>query len=241
MKLSFSTMRLLHECPHCYVNKISGIKQPESIYLTEGKIAHGIAQRHVSGVEAHPALEHIALTFAVVEKRDFDPDCKFLVPVGQDLALLNVEDFCTCDFPNEKDGQCRKCGKEIPPYVILGFIDGLDKKVSDEPTVMLECKFSGSPWSLGKYKKDPQRKIYGWAMRTVKTAYLITGKRKPEEWETIKPVTRKVDFTEQDYKDAEEWMAEAIRRIENKEFYSDLVNGKCVDPRCYWGERCMFK
>lgn len=209
MRLSFSTMRLLHECPHCYVNKMFKIKQPESIYLVEGKIAHGIMQRHVSDVEEHPAFAHIGLKFPVVEKIDFDPDCKFEVPFGK--------------------------------HTIIGFIDGLDKRVDEKPTVMLEGKFSSSPWSLGKYKKDPQRKIYGWAMRSVKTAYLITGKRTPEEWETIKPVTRKVDFTEQDYKDAEDYMSKAIKMIEEKDFYGDLDNGVCTSYNCWYGANCMFK
>lgn len=209
MRLSFSTMRLLHECPHNYVNKISGIKQPESPALIEGKLAHRIMQDHVSGTKIHPALEHMDLHFPVVERVDFDPNCKFEVPFGD--------------------------------HSIFGFVDGLDRPTNDNPTVILEGKFSSSPWSLGKYKKDPQRKIYGWALRTVKVAYLITGKRTPDEWADSRVLTRKVKYVEKDYADAEEWMSEAIRKINEKDFYGDLVDGKCIDPRCYWAERCMFK
>lgn len=206
---SFSTLRLLHECPHNYLNKINKIKQPESDALKEGKAAHRIMQDHVSGVKPHPCFEHIDLKFDVVETKDFDPRCKFEVPFGD--------------------------------YVIFGYIDGLDKPVKEEPTVMLEGKFSSSPWGLTKYKRDPQRKICGWAVRSLKEAYLLTGLRRPEQWETTKLKTARVPFKPKDYSDAEEWMLKAIKMIEEGDFLSDLVNGKCVNPRCYWGENCMFK
>lgn len=206
---SFSTLRLLHECPHNYLNKISGIKQPESIYLEEGKIAHGILQRHVSGVEKCESLKHLDIEFPIVEMKDFDPRCKFSV--------------------------------EYNGIVMYGFIDGLSDLIENNPKRMMEGKFSSSPWSLGKYKKDPQRKIYGWAIRSLEEAVLVTGQRQPDRWATDKVKTAKVKFTEKDYIDAENYINEALRKIKEGDFTSDLVNGKCTDPRCYWGENCMFK
>lgn len=202
-------MRLLHECPHNYLNKINKIPQPESDALVEGKAAHRIMQDHVCGKKPHEDFEHIDLHFPIVEHFDFDPRCKFEVPFQE--------------------------------HTIIGFIDGLDKPVQYNPTRMLEGKFSSSPWSLNKYKNDPQRKIYGWAVRSLTEAYLITGKRRPEEWKTHKIKTARVPFVTKDYADAEEWMLFAINKIKNGDFLSDLVDGICVNPRCYWGENCMFK
>ena len=106
---------------------------------------------------------------------------------------------------------------------------------------MLEGKFSSSPWSLKKYKDDPQRKLYGWAIKSLKQSTLITGLRNPAEWVLKKPKTARVKFTEQDYKDAEDYINKALQIIKLGNFQTDLVNGKCTDPRCYWGENCMFK
>lgn len=209
MKLSFSTMRLLHDCPHNYINKITGIKQPESIYLIEGKAAHRIMQEHVSGRKLHPDFAHINFKFPIVEEKDFDERLSFEVPYKE--------------------------------YIIRGFVDGLDKLIPEKPEDLLEGKFSGSPWSNKKYKDDPQRKIYAWAIRSIKKCHLITGKRKPEEWRSNRIKTTSIEVVEKDYADAEKYMDEAIEVLETGDFKSDLVDGFCRDPRCYWGDRCLFK
>jgi hypothetical protein len=56
MYLSFSTMRLLYQCPHNYLNKISGIPQPSRPEFEEGKEAHKIIQAHLSGKEIREDL-----------------------------------------------------------------------------------------------------------------------------------------------------------------------------------------
>ena len=209
MRLSFSTLRLLHDCPHNYVNKISKIEQPESIYLIEGKEGHRIGQDHVSGKKLHPGMAHIKMVFPIVEEKDFDERLKFEVP--------------------------------YKGHTIIGFCDALDKLIPDSPTRLAEFKFSSSPWSLDKYKKDYQRKMYGWAIRSLKEAILITGQRQPEKWLSQPPKTLKVPFVEQDYVDAEWFIDRGLEIIQSGDFLTDLEDGKCRDPRCYWGERCMFK
>lgn len=216
MRLSYSTMHLLHECPHNYLNKISKIPQPESIYLIEGSKAHKIIQDHVSGKKPHPLLKHIRKKFPVVESvkpdgsKDWDDErCKFSV--------------------------------EYRGHEIIGWIDGLDKPVLENPTEMLEAKFSGSPWSLRQFKESPQRWIYGWAVKSLKSAFLITGKRTPDQWVLNKVKTAKVPFTEKDYERAEEYIDYALKIIQEGNFKSDLVDGRCIDPRCCWGGNCMFK
>jgi hypothetical protein len=221
MKLSFSTMRLLHECPHNYVNKISGVEQPESHYLVEGRNAHRIMQDHVSGKQFHKGFAHIKHEFNVVEDVDFDPKCKFSVFVDSEFNRVDIE--------------------EEAAHEIYGYIDGLNSLIEHNPTKMLEGKFSSSPWSASKYKKDAQRKIYGWAVPSLQEAILITGKRRPEEWDTHKIKTAKVVFTEQDHREAVEYMKFAVDKIQSGDLLSDLVDGRCTDPRCYWGENCMYK
>jgi hypothetical protein len=209
MNLSFSTMNLLHECPHNYLNKINKVPQPENPYFELGHQAHRIMQDHVSGVKENEYFNHIKKKFPVVEVVDFDPRCKFEVPFGE--------------------------------HIIFGFVDGLDKPMNENPTELLEGKFSSRPWGLGQYKDHPQRKIYGWAIRSLKYAFLITGKLRPEEWKTNRIKTARITFTQQDYDDAEKYINDALKIIREGTFTSDLLDGKCLDRRCYWGSNCMFK
>lgn len=237
MRLSYSTMRLLHECPHNYLNKISDIPQPSNKYFEEGKEAHGILQKHLSGVEVREDLSHLKFHFPIVEKIDSDPDTKFLVPLGNDLEFIDKSAVCLCDFPVNADGTCEKCRKPIPPYIIFGFFDGLNL----EKGQLLEIKTSSTLWSLGKFKNLVQRKIYGWAMPELTEAILITSARDPGQWQYQPPKAIRVPFTQEDKNDAYDWITKSIQMIQNGDFTGDLVNGKCVDPRCYWGDACMFK
>lgn len=205
MRLSYSTMRLLHECPHNYVNKISGIKQPSNKFFEEGKEAHLILQKHLSGVEIREDLKHLNFHFPIVEKVDFDPDTMFEVPFFE--------------------------------HTIFGYFDGLNK----EKHQLLEIKTSSTLWSLNKFKDLVQRKIYGWAMPDLKEAILITSARDPQQWQYEPPKAIRVPFTQQDIDEAQEWILKSLQIIKDGDFYSDLVNGKCTDPRCYWGDACMFK
>lgn len=205
MRLSYSTMRLLYECPHNYVNKISGIAQPSRPEFEEGKEAHKILQAHLCGDAIREDLQHLKFHFPIVEKVDFDPHTKFEVPFGK--------------------------------HTIFGFFDGLNI----EKGQLLEIKTSSTLWSLNKFKDLIQRKIYGWAMPELKEAILITSARDPEQWKYQPPKAIKVPFTQKDRDEAVEWIEKAIQMIESGDFTGDLVNGKCVDPRCYWGDACMFK
>jgi len=54
-----------------------GIKAEDKIWFKEGREAHSIIQKHVSGVEPYPAIAHILDKFPIVEEVDFDPRLKF--------------------------------------------------------------------------------------------------------------------------------------------------------------------
>ncbi len=76
IKLSYSTINLVYQHPHNYINKVMGIKQPPTDFFDNGKRLHKIIQRHVSGVEKHKYLEHLTLGFPIVETKEFDPKCE---------------------------------------------------------------------------------------------------------------------------------------------------------------------
>ena len=203
MKLSYSTLRLLYECPHNYLNKISGVKQPESIFLTEGSEAHLIIQKHVSGVEVRPDLAHINYKFPIVEKIKFDPDTKFTIAIDRQLNILDKTLYCMCEFPKMgAENLCIKCRKPEAPFLFTGFFDGLNMELND----LLEIKTSSSMWSIAKFEKLIQRKIYGWAMPTLKRAILITAPRDPAKWDREPPKVLPVPFTEKDRIEAKQWI-----------------------------------
>lgn len=206
IKLSYSSLNILHTCPHNWLNKMMGIPQPDRVWFKEGRKAHRIIQDHISGKKPHEHLKHIDLTVPVVEETDFDIRCKFSFTIAG--------------------------------YLIRGYYDGLDL----ENNRFIEIKTSSSGnWSIGKFQKAPQRKIYGLSNDRFKESVLITGHRKPVKWKSNKLKVYIVPVTEEDREEARQWIEQGIKILESGDFTSDLVDGKCTDPYCYWGENCQFK
>lgn len=96
ISLSYSTINMLYQASHNWINKMCGLKPEERPEWAVGKKIHQIIQDHISGKKLHRSLKHIKYTFPVVEEVDFDSRCKF------DFPLLNTN------------------------YNIIGFYDGLD-------------------------------------------------------------------------------------------------------------------
>lgn len=209
--LSYSSLNLLHECPHNWLNKMMGIPQEDKKFFQEGRESHRIIQEHVSGKKIDERLKHIEYKFPIVEKVDFDPDCKFSFKFG-----------------------VRSTHEE---YDLIGFFDG----ANIEESRILEIKTSSSPWSISKYMNSVQRKIEALATTGFKESCLITGSRNPDDWKGDPPKVYMLPFTESDRKEAMEWVMEGIYILSSGDFTTDLVDGKCVDPRCYWGSSCQFK
>ena len=209
LQLSYSSLNLLHTCPHNWINKQCQIPPEEKPEWAEGKHCHRLMQDHVSGKKLHKYLKHIKYKFPIVEQVDFDPRCKF-----EDIFRMDGKD-----------------------YKIIGFYDGRTKDFKR----LLEGKFSFSPWSLSKFQKSMQRKIYAWSNVNFEEAVLITGQRDPELWKDDPPKVYKVPMTQQDQDEAIVWIREGIHIFESGNFTSDLVDGKCVDRWCYWGQNCQFK
>lgn len=205
LKLSYSSLNILHTCPHCWLNKVCYIPQPEKPEWEEGKLCHRIIQDHVSGRKIDKRLKHIDITFPVVELKDFDEQCRFEFKFGD--------------------------------YLIIGFVDGRE----DDYTRFLEIKSSSTPWSVGKFKRSMQRRIYCLADDRYEEAVLITGQRKPELWEDDPPKVYRVPATKEDREEAKVWIAEGIKILEKGDFTQDLDGGVCTNPYCWWGKSCQFK
>jgi len=227
--LSYYSLNMIHNSLHQWVNKVAGVTQPEFkiwdkkkecwVYpLKEGKVGHSIIQKHVSGKTIDNRIAYITRRFPIVEEEDFD-------------KRLNWRKYFTI-----------KGSK----YLVQGFTDGLDS--IKNPKEMLEIKLSSSPWSVGKFQKSLQRKLYAWGFPSLKMAYLITGGRDPDEWATTPLKVKEVEITKEDAQEAEKWTMQAIERlshlkeiIESRDKTTGLdENGKCNDYNCNYKENCLF-
>ncbi len=125
----------------------------------------------------------------------------------------------------------------IEGYKIIGFYDGINWKEGR----WLEGKFSSSPWSIKKFKDSYQRMLYAFSDARLKEAILVTGSRNPEDWKLEPLKVYPVPVTEKDKRLASDWILDGIKILESGNFTSDLVDGKCMDRWCYWGDNCQFK
>ena len=207
---------MLYEASHNWLNKQMGLKPEDHEYYHAGKKAHRIIQDHVSGKKPDERLLHIQYTFPIVEEVDFDSRCKFNFNFHHGL----LDPLATKN-----------------KYNIIGFVDGLDP---DNKT-FLEIKSADPVWSLAKFQRAMQRKLYALAKPDFKEAILITCSKDPSRWTTEAPRVYSVPLTDQDRKEASDWILGGIKMIEAGQFDGGLENGRCNDPRCYFGVNCQFK
>lgn len=190
------------------------------------------------------------------------PENRFLTEgkVGERIITAHVSGtpnekikFLTCSFPVIEEVQFDdrlRFKKEInvrgTHYIIQGFADGLNPDLKTR----LEIKLSSTPWSLGKFRKSMQRKMYTFLDNgEYKVDYLITGPRDPEKWDKNTLTLSRLEVDPQDPKDAEEWLMKGIERMEN---LADIMaergpstglneQGKCVNKFCLYGVNCRYK
>lgn len=135
----------------------------------------------------------------------------------------------------------------IEGYEFIFYFDGLN--LQDHKS--LELKFSGNPWSLGKFRESMQRKIQKLVEPSLTESVIITGGLYPEEWtgdhsnEMLRtnPVKMSLPLIPEEAKEAEEWIVKGIRIFENGDFNGGLDDdGRCALGRqCPWGANCHFK
>lgn len=146
-----------------------------------------------------------------------------------------------CFFPIVEhvdfDPQCRSWKAVNKEFGIHGFVDGRNEATRQ----ILEIKSSTTLWSASKYQNLVQRKVYAFLFPEYVESILITCSRDPNIWNKDTVKTIRVPYTDQDRKDAMEWIKGGIKIIETGDFKGGLVNGKCVDPYCLYGKNCIFK
>jgi len=202
-----------------------GLKPEERVWWSQGKKAHAIIQAHVSGKTTDPRLAHIKFTFPIVEERDFDKRCKF---------DFDVRGCLTVHTPKTLEDEKFLMRGE---YNLIGFYDGLDYKNNR----FLEIKSSDPLWSVGKFQKAMQRKIYALADPLLSEAILITCSKNPDNWVKQPAKIFKVPLTDQDREEASDWITKAIELLEKGNFTGGLEDSVCTDPYCYFGCNCSFK
>lgn len=212
LQLSYSTINMLYTASHNWLNKQMGLKPEDHDYYHQGIEGHRLIQDHVSGKKPDERLAHIKFSFPIVEEVDFDKRCKFEVP------------FEVTGLKNE--------------YSIIGFVDGKNL----EEKRILEIKVSSAPWSVMKFQQALQRKVYAMSLIDMVETIGVTAVRNPEDWKKEQPKVYRIPNTEQDRQEAREWILGGIKIIESGDFKGGLdENGKCTDPRCYYGVNCQFK
>ena len=162
LHFSYSTLNDLIICSHSWINKTMKKKKPWVEDFRKGKEGHRIIQDHIGGITPFSKIAYLEERFSTVERREFDPNCKFELRVNG--------------------------------YLIIGYCDARD----DDERKLGEIKLSSAPWSLDKYRKSPQRKIYALAWPKCERAILITGNKNPETWDTDKLIVRELPITKQD-------------------------------------------
>lgn len=126
-------------------------------------------------------------------------------------------------------------------FDIQGFFDGLN----DEELRSLEVK-TGTPWTLGQFQRSYQRKLYSLLRPDIQEQLLISLNCNPDKWLTEKPRIFTICPTQRDRDEAMAWILGGIKVLESGDFYSDLVKSDdgeyhCADPRCLYGNNCLFK
>lgn len=129
---------------------------------------------------------------------------------------------------NGSEWHCRRVWDE--KTTLHGYIDLVNYKSK----MIGEIKTSTSPWGQKQFDTLIQWKYYA----------LITGFRKVL-FITCKPDLSgvKVFYAEAQAKDmmeAKTWVQKAVDGINAGKFTGDLVDGKCTNPRCPYGERCWY-
>lgn len=137
------------------------------------------------------------------------------------------------------DPRCKIYFQVNKKYSIKGYVDGYNP----DNFRSLEIKTGSKRWSLNDFKKSPQRKIYCIGLSMIKENVLIYAPT--EDFIKDKPKKMIIEVTKEDIEEGWNWIKEGIKKVENikEEVRNELesTDGRCVDPRCYYGNLCQFK
>lgn len=126
------------------------------------------------------------------------------------------------------DERCR-FSFEVDGYEIIGFHDGRDENYRRT----VEIKLSSTPWSISKFKKDVQRKLYALSNPKIEEQFLITGHRDIEKWNDDPPKIYSLRPSKSDREEGLEWIKGGIAILEKGDFTGGLdESGRCTG--CFW-------
>jgi hypothetical protein len=156
VKLSFSTINscLQPENSHAWINKMSGIEVPENVYMTEGKIAHSIIQKHVSNELKDTRLDNITMEFPLVERKDFDERLHFEFEFDSKKEKYLIHGYY--DGLDLENGRFLEIKTSGTPWSIKKFQESFQRKLytlSNEKFVegaMITCKRDPEEWKIIK-------------------------------------------------------------------------------------------
>src|SRR3990167_9087183 len=93
VKLSYSTIKAVIDCPHTWLCKQAGLPQVESEAMKEGKDGHRVIQDHISGRDIKPLLKELNLPeLPIVEEKDFDPRLKMEMDFNEKYRIRGYGD-----------------------------------------------------------------------------------------------------------------------------------------------------
>ncbi len=220
LHFSYSTLKMLKEASHCWINKQMGIKPEETIYMTQGTEGHGIIQGHIGGITPDPRLFFLKDRFMFVEKRKFDPEMKFEI----DINGYKIIGFLDADNPPTKTmGEIKLSGT---PWTQKQFIDSFQRKIY----AIAKPGYTNAILITGSLNPDM------WVKKD------FTDPENQKLWKKGELFTYDVPVTDKDREEARKWIIEALTIFENGDFNGGLdENGRCNVFRCPWGKNCHFK
>ena|SRR3990167_4968243 len=114
-------------------------------------------------------------------------------------------------------------------YILHGFLDA----ISFDSKVICEIKTSNNPWSQQKFDASIQWRYYSFVTDFRKILFITC---KPD-LSNLKTYYREI--SDQDLKQAEEWVNKGLSILEEGNFTKYLDGGKC-DGTCSYRENCYF-
>lgn len=139
--LSYSTINncLQEVNSHNWLNKQLGLKPEERPEWKEGTEGHRIIQHYLVGkptkpyvytlfdgtkYECVPYMENIKYRFPVVEEEDFDPRCKIVIPINDEVEVIGFVD--AIDEENKRFGEIKLSSNVWSPKK---YMDSFQKKI----------------------------------------------------------------------------------------------------------------
>jgi len=157
IQLSYSTVNMLHTASHNWLNKQMGLRPEDKWYFKEGKVAHKILQEHISGTKRHMLLSTFKdfdnLIYPIVEKVDFDPDCKLEKRLDTVYNLIGFVDARTEDW--KKILEIKTSSKT---WSLLDFKHSMQRKVycyahpEIEVATLITCPRKQEEWNENNVK-----------------------------------------------------------------------------------------